>query len=441
MSDEGSRRRPARVTRRQLVGGMGAATFGGVLVGGAGGFLGGRSTESQAATTGKGQPIALGVLAPVTGAAAGDGQEMVRGIKLGVAEVNAGGGVGGRPLRFELLDAKDQTPEIMTSAMRKFVADRVAAVFAPFITYTNVELPIIGRSRIPTFHVNTFQGNVDFAVSHGYRNIFQGCPSEIWYAAGFVDVVNRLIAQKQWTPRNKTVAIVSSNDAYSISIARRFRADVQKLGWRIVQFDTYTVPQSEWGSTLTRIRATDPDIVFHSDYFAGDEASFIKQFAQSPTKSLVYQQYAPSIPEYLKLAGSAANGVLWATTTGTIVGDDLGKRFVAEYQKAYHQPPGLANAGGQRDLVRLWAQAAAMAPDPFEYDRVGDNVRLMVFRGVNGTYKLGPAQQTNLPYPAKVKDPSLGQPLLTFQIQNGKQVLISPDPYINGRYQTPPWLR
>ena len=433
-------RRPKQVSRRELVGGMGAAAFGGVLAGGAGGFFGGRSTSSEASTTGEGEAIKIGVLAPVTGAAAADGQEMVRGIRLGVAEVNAGGGVGGRPLKVELLDAKDQTPEIMTSSMRKFVADRVGAIFAPFLTYTNVETPIVGRAKIPLFHVNTFQGNVDFAVKNGYRNIFQLCPSEIWYASGFIDVMQRLIDAGKFQPRKKTVAVVSSNDAYSISIARTFRKVVEKLGWKVVQFDTYTVPQSEWGSTLTRIRKNDPDVIFHSDYFVGDEASFIKQFAEAPSRSLVYQQYAPSIPEYLKLAGKSANGVLWATTTGTIVDDDLGQRFVAAYKKAYNQEPGLANAGNQYDGVKLWATAAAIASDPLDYDEVGDHVRNMALRGVNGTYKLGPDQQTNYPYPAKVKDPSLGEPLLTFQIQDGKQVLIGPDPYTKGEFKLPDWL-
>jgi branched-chain amino acid transport system substrate-binding protein len=324
--------------------------------------------------------------------------------------------------------------------MRKFVADRVGAIFAPFLTYTNVETPIAGKAKVPLFHVNTFQGNVDFAVKNGYRNIFQLCPSEIWYATGFIDVMQRLMAGGKFKPRNKTVAVVSSNDAYSISIARTFRKDVTALGWKVIQFDTYTVPQSEWGSTLTRIRANNPDVVFHSDYFVGDEASFIKQFAEAPSKSLVYQQYAPSVPEYLKLAGKAANGVLWATATGTIVDDDLGQRFVAAYRKAYNQEPGLANAGNQYDGVKLWAQAAGLASDPLVYDEVGDHVRYMVVRGVNGAYKLGPDQQTNLPYPAKIKDPSLGQPLLTFQIQDGKHVLIGPDPYTNGEFQIPSWL-
>jgi branched-chain amino acid transport system substrate-binding protein len=437
---EGSGRPPAGVSRRQLVGGIGAAGFGGLIAGGAGGFLVGRSGDDEAATDDRKAPLKIGALIPVTGYAAADGREMLRGLKLGVADVNRNGGVGGRRLEVSLLDAKDQTPEIMTSAMRKFVAEQVAAVFSPYITYTNVETPIVGRAGTPTFHVNTFQGNVDFAVKKGFKNIFQTCPSEIWYAQGFIDVMTGLVKAGKFTPRDKTVAIVSSNDAYSISISRTFRRNLEKFGWRVVQFDTYTVPQNEWGAVLTRIRKNDPDVVFHSDYLVGDEASFIKQFAQAPTRSLVYQQYAPSVPEYLELAGGAANGVLWATASGTITDDDLGKRFVQLYREAYDAEPGFSIAGLEFDAVHLWALAAGVASDPMNFDEVGDNVRTMVVRGVNGGYKLGPDQQVNMPYPAFTKDPSLGAPLLTFQIQDGKQVLISPDPYPNGEFQPPSWL-
>jgi branched-chain amino acid transport system substrate-binding protein len=437
---EGSGSRQEGVSRRQLVGAMGGAAFGGVIAGGAGGLLIGGSSDSETSTGGRGAPLKVGALVPVTGYAAADGREMLRGLKLGVADVNRNGGVGGRPLELSLLDAKDQTPEIMTSSMRKFVTDRVAAVFSPYITYTNVETPIVGRAGTPTFHVNTFQGNVDFAVEKGFKNIFQTCPSEIWYAQGFLDVMTGLVKAGKFTPRDKTVAIVSSNDAYSISISRAFRRSVQKFGWRVVQFDTYTVPQNEWGAVLTRIRKNDPDVVFHSDYLVGDEASFIKQFAQAPTRSVVYQQYAPSVPEYLELAGAAADGVLWATASGTITDDDLGKRFVGLYRDAYDAEPGVSIAGLEYDAVRLWALAAGIASDPMAFDEVGDNVRTMVVRGVNGGYKLGPDQQVNMPYPAFTKDPSLGAPLLTFQIQDGKQVRVSPDPYANGEFQPPSWL-
>jgi branched-chain amino acid transport system substrate-binding protein len=439
MTDE-EPRRPKRVTRKQLINGMGAATFSGVVAGGAAGFFGGRSSTSQAATGVKGKPITVGVLAPVTGASAGDGQEMVRGLRLGAARMNAGGGVGGRPVQISLLDAKDQPPDVMTAAMRNFASAHVAAVFAPFVTYTNVDLAIIGPTKIPTIHVNTFQGNVDFAVKHGFKNIFQGCPSEIWYAHGFTAVLDSLIKAGTYKPRSHTVSIVTSNDAYSTSIAQTLRNDLGKLGWNVVSYDSYTVPQSDWGGVLTRIRAKNPDLIFFSSYFPGDEASFIKQFAQAPTKSLVYQQYAPSVPEYRQLSGAASNGVLWATTTGSILSDQIGSSFRDAYVKAYHQQPGLANAGGQFDVIQLWGQAAAMAPDPFDYDAVTQNIANMTYRGVNGSYKMGPTAQTCLPYPAYFKDPSVGMHLLTYQIQDGKQVIISPEPYTTGTYQAPSWL-
>lgn len=429
------------VTRKQLVRGMGAATFGSLIAGGAAGFLGGQSAQGAETSGGEGEPVTVGALLPVTGAAAGDAQEQLRGLKLGAKEINDAGGIGGRPIRIEVQDAKDQAPNVMTAAMRKFVGDGVAAIFSPFLSYTNIETPIVGKAKIPLFHINTFQGNVDFAVKNGYTNIFQCCPSETWYATGFSAVVDDLIAQRRFTPRKKTAAIVTANDAYSSSVASTFRKNIEKAGWNVVQYDTYTPPQADWGGVLARIRKNDPDVIFQSDYLPGDEASFIKQFAQAPTRSLVYQLYAPSVPEYLELAGSAADGVMWATTTGTIFDDDLGKRFRDAYREAYGEEPGRSNAGGNYDMIRLWAQAAALASGPYEYDEVGANVRTQVYRGVNGAYRLGPTQLTCRPYPAAERDPSLGMVLQTYQIQDGKQVLVSPDPYTTGSFREPSWLR
>jgi len=438
MTDEPTRR-PVRVTRRQLVAGMGSATFGGLLAGGAAGFFGGRSGEDAEASGGKGKPITVGALLPVTGAAAGDAQEQLRGLKLGAKQINDAGGIGGRPIEIQVQDARDQAPNVMTAAMRKFVGDRVAAIFSPFLSYTNIETPIVGKARIPLFHINTFQGNVDWAKKNGYDSIFQCCPSETWYATGFRAVMDELIAAGRFTPRSRTAAIVTGNDAYSASVASTFRKDIEKAGWKVVQYDTYTAPQADWGGVLARIRSKDPDVIFQSDYLPGDEASFIKQFAQAPTRSLVYQLYAPSVPEYLELAGKAGDGVMWATTTGTMFEDELGRRFFDDYRRAYGEDPGRSNAGANYDMIRLWAQAAALASSPFAYDEVAANVRTQVFRGVNGAYVLG-EQLTCLPYPAAIRDPSLGMALQTYQIQDGKQVRISPEPYTTGEFQEPSWL-
>jgi branched-chain amino acid transport system substrate-binding protein len=433
------------MTRKDFLRGVGAAGAGGLVVGGVAGFLGGRASDSTTTTPAEAstskQPLVIGSGSPVTGPYAGDGQQMIRGQQLAVADINAAGGVLGRPLKLAVLDTQAQQPDVMKSVLQKFVSENVAAIFVPFTTYTSVEFPVVAQAGIPMFHVNTWHGNVDFVKQHGIKNIFQGDPSETWYGPGFVGLVGDLISKKTWTPSSKTMAIVTSNDPYSLNISKTFQSGMEKLGWKSTMFQQFTAPQADWSATLVKIRSQPPGIVFFSDYAAGDEASFIKQFRQSPTQSLVYQQYAPSIPQYLQLAGSAANGVVWSTVVGILQNDPIADPFNAAFQAKFNAAPGFSNAGDQYDLVHIWAQAVSEAGDPYAFAKVNKIVKGTVYRGVCGTYHFPDDYLTCYPYPDKTKDPSLGMPHLTFQIQNGKQVLISPEPYATGSFQLPGWLK
>jgi branched-chain amino acid transport system substrate-binding protein len=435
-SDSGS------ISRRDLLRGLGVGA-GGLVVGGAGGYFTGHSSSnsSNSASLAKGKPIVIGSGSPVTGFYSSDGQNMVRGQQLAVKEINARGGVLGHPLQLSVLDTQNQQPDVMSNVFRKFVSESVAAVFAGFTTYSSVEFPIIGDAGMPMFHVNTWHGNVDFVKQHGITNIFEGCPTEIWYGPGLAQTVEGLVSKKLWQPSaKKTVAIITSNDPYSLSIAKSFQSNITRLGWKVTMFQQFTVPQADWTATLVNIRADPPDIIFFSDYSAPDEASFIKQFSRSPTQSLVYEQYAPSVPAYLQLAGSAANGVLWSTVIGVVEGDAISNKFTAAFEKKFGAPPGYGNAGDQYDLVYIWANAAAEAGDPYDFKKVNEIIKNTVYRGVCGAYSWPDDYLTTYPYPDHTKDPSLGMPHLTYQIQNGKQVLIGPEPYGTGSFQLPPWL-
>lgn len=443
----GSEGRSGRgVSRRKFLQGATTAGVGGLVVGGVGGFAGGRASNSStttSATGGSTEPILIGSASPVTGPFAGDGQQMVRGQQLAVGEINAAGGLLGRELQLQILDSKAQEPDVMKNVFQKLVSQSVAAVFAGFTTYTSVEYPIVAEAGMPMFHVNTWHGNVDYVKEHQIKNIFQGDPTEEWYGPGFVVLVSDLINSGAWEPSAKSLFVVTSNDPYSLNIAKTFQDGMQKQGWKSEGFEEFTVPQADWTGVLVKIRAANPGIVFFSDYTAGDEASFMKQFIQSPTKSLVYQQYAPSVPEYVDLAGDAANGVLWATVVGVLAGDARAKTFADAFEQKFGRPPGFSNAGDQYDLVKLWAQAAATAGDPYAFDRVNEIITDSVYRGNCGSYtfNLDPGGNTCMPYPDFTPDPSIGLAHLTFQIQDGEQVLISPDPYTTGEFQLPDWLK
>ena len=416
------------VSRRNFLTGIGAAGVGGLVVGGVGGYLlapddSGSSGTGNAAS---GQPIKVGLVAPVTGPYSGDGQEMSRGAQLGVDAVNANGGVAGRPLELVTADVSDLSPEAYVKAAQRLTGqEKVAAVFSGYCSNDSSEFRTYADAGVPMFHFNTLQDNVDYVANNSIDNIYEGCPTEIWYGRGFVPLMQSWIDAGQWTPSSKSAAVVTSNDPYSISIANTLSADIKKAGWTVPIFEQVTAPTADWGPVLSKIRANPPGLVFVTDYIAGDLASFAKQFATAPTPSLLYQQYGPSIPEYIQLAGDAANGVIWSTTIGTLP-DKLGQDFLALYKQKFNAEAGLSQAGGQYDIIRMWSGVAALAGDPYDYAKVNTMMKKAIFRGVNGTYTFEAKELVVPPFPDKIDDTSLAMAHLTYQIQDLKQVPISP---------------
>lgn len=431
------------MTRREFVqvAGVGVA---GLAVGAVGAFTIANVTGGGSGSGSSGGTIKIGSASPITGAYSGDGNEMVRGQQMAVDEINARGGIAGKQLELVTADVGDFTNEAFVNAFQRLAEqEKVAAIFAGYTTTSSVEFEVNAKTGVPLFHLNTLEANVKPVRDNyaKYGMIFQGDPTEVWYGKGFAPFIVKLIDTGAWTPSSKTVAIITSDDPYSISIAEQFRDAMKALGWEITLYEQVTSGTVEWGPTLTKIRATPPGLIFNTDYIPADLAAFMKQFVPNPTPSLVYQQYGPSIPEYLDLAGEAANGVLWSTVIGTLP-DAIGKEFLAAYEKKFNAKAGLSQAGGQYDLVRLWANAVAMSGgDAYNFQAVRDYVLAnKTFRGVSGGFGWNPTENTVRPYPDEVNDPGIAMPHMTYQIQDLQQVLIDPVPYVQGEFKLPPWM-
>ena len=111
----------------------------------------------------------------------------------------------------------------------------------------------------------------------------------------------------------------------------------------------------DWTPTLTRLRNDPPSVIAMCDGIVGDDALFIKQFSELPTKSLIYQVFTPSTPEYFDVTGDAANGVIWSTVIG-LLPDKIGTDFRARYRERWNgEEPSFGAAGPIYDEVQMWA--------------------------------------------------------------------------------------
>ena len=435
------------MTRREVVvtGGAGIA---GLVIGGLGGYAlapkSSTSTTETATTTA--EPLHIGGAYPLTGALAGDGADGRNGAEMAIAEINAAGGILGRKVVLDVVDLEDLSADKVVSAFQSLINKKVSFMTMPYADAALAEFPVIAKSKIPFFHADTLYAASEYVAEDlaNRNNIFQIDPSELPYGSGLVGYLTALEESGAWVPKKKTVAIIQTSNPYALNIAKSFKAEGAKAGWTVTLEETINPPLAEWGPVLAKIRANPPDLIMNLDYYMADLASFTKQFAASPTQSLLFEQYGPSVPAYLDLAGDAANGVLWSTDIG-LVPDAIGDDWSARYEQMYNVKPGLSTAPGQYDGVMLYRTAVSVAGDPADFAKVNAQIANTIYRGVCGGYMFNPENLTVHSYPGtglqQTNDAGLGQPLLTFQIQDLNQVLVAPDPYTKGAFKMPPWMK
>jgi branched-chain amino acid transport system substrate-binding protein len=308
-------------------------------------------------------PIPIGAAIPLTGWAAADGLEIRRGLEMAWDEVNAAGGILGRPVRLVVEDTKDMGAENVSSAVQRLL-DRhgVHAIVNGYNTGALCsEYDAVADAGICYVHHNT-------DISHHraieknpqkYFGIFMGDPAEYWYGEGLLHYLNQLHKSGQWTPANRKIAVVAGSQNYSIVIADAIRGKAKQYGWDISLYETVAVPISEWGPTLAKLRADNPAVIAVTHFLPQDLARFMLQFAPRPTNSLVYMQYGPSLAAFREIGGAATNGVLYSTVIATLQ-DEIGKDFTQRYRKRFGPNASALVAGMPYDSAHYFAVAAGL---------------------------------------------------------------------------------
>ena len=436
------------ISRRQFVTGAGTIGAGALVVGGVAGGLIGRGTAPDnsggggAASSGaSGKPYLIGSPYPTTGPYAADGDQMKNGSQLAIDEINAAGGIAGRQIKRVIVDCKIDSPEGVTSAFNSLVSQKVDAIVGGYVQVDAPTYDIVPPYGAPYLHGNTLQSGVDKvkADPKKYHMMFNVDSTEVWYGRGFPDFVDFLV-KSGFKPPKKTFTAIQGDIVYSQTIAAAGVEAMKKAGWTTNPNQKVVTPVSEWGPVIRSLQSDQPGIVFNAHPAPADQAAFMKQFVANPTNSLVYLQYGPSIPQFLKLAGSAANGIVWSTVVGNL-GDDLGQSFNKRYEDKYGEPPGHDQAPQGYDTVHILANAWAQVGDARDFPAVCDAIRTMRYRGVCGAYYMDNPGQFTLPYPDATDDPSLGMAHLFLQVQDGQHKIIYPKIYAEAKFQTPPWMK
>lgn len=388
------------------------------------------------------RPITIGTPLSLQGLAASDAREMMMSARLAVLEINAAGGVLGRPLALHEVSCDIGDPQSTMAAVQHLIDQEVDAVANG---YSAAEIQVqdkMAEYGAPYLHCATMEAMVDRVRHEPDRlsNVFQICPSDIGYGPRFIQFIDQLQASGQWKPHSSRVTIIQPKWSSMDIGLNQVEAMAERRGLKLDIIDDLPMKDMNWPDIMRRLHRLDPCAIFLAYYFPEENIAFLRNYLADPGRALIYTLYGPSVLAYREELGAAANGVIWATTTGRAP-SALDTRFEQAFRTTYGRAPGHSHAGLAYDRVHLLARAWQESGDPRGFASVTEALRRLPYRGVNGMYFMDNAGQSVTSPDMSTMDPTLSHPHLIFQIQQGQQKLLSPSGPQERAFQEPPWFR
>ncbi len=414
-------------SRRAVVAGLGATLAAPFVV-----------SSARAAASG---PIRFAIVAAQSGpAGVADHSDYINGAKLAVEELNAAGGANGREIKIELHDIDLLTLEGTQAAFRKVADSKPHAIGCAFTLIRIPALEALGDYKAPYLSGDTSFELVSFAKKNRdkYWNYFEVDPPEIYYGRMFPKFLDTLSEGGTWKPTNNKVHIIREQNNYNMVIADEVVKTLPSSKFKLAKITDIQFPVQDWGPVMQAIKDEGAGTIMLDYWVGAEEAAFCQQFVSDPVKgALVYIQYGPSQPEFLNIAGSAAEGFVWSTVLG-VYDDAQGAAFRKAYAAKHPGVIGLCYNGSAYDTVHILKNAWANV-SPEDFKAVADYVRTHVYRGVDGAVSLDNEYQAALHYPLQTTDLEKGMAQLYFQVQDGQHKIIQPSVLAQSKFRSFPW--
>ena len=381
--------------------------------------------------------VKIGVLAALTGGGAADGEETVRGATLALEEFQAAGGMPGHQFEIVTGDVRDQTADAVLSAVERLMNDSaIDYIMTGYASLSNFEIEFMREEGMPYLVAANSQQTREMVAPDpdAYWMVWSLTPTYDAYETEMLPVVEKLAAAGQITLKNKKLAIISSDNAYSKTIYNGLKKSFTGAGWEVTVDEM--IPSGEvndWRAFLAKVRQDPPDLLINTDWQPGNASTFITQFLEDPTDSLVFIQYGPSVPEFLDLTKDKATGVIYNLLGGHIPSIPRTQEILKKYEDRWGSEPGPYGVL-LYEMMQIYLDAAQKVGDPTDRRAMAKAVSETDKLVAGGRIVFDPA--THL---AVQGDDFI--PIQFYQIWEGERHMFYPPKWADGEFSKPPWMK
>jgi branched-chain amino acid transport system substrate-binding protein len=297
-----------------------------------------------------GEPVKIGFFMSVTGRDASFGEAALRGARLAIDDLNAAGGILGRPAQLVVEDNRSLPGESATAVKKLIGRDHVVALVGECASSRTLEAaPVAQAAGVPL---------VTPASTNPRVTAVGDCVFRVCFADPFQGAVLATYAWKNLGLR-RAALLVDSSASYSVGLAEVFSKTFASLGGEVVATQKYSGGDKDFRAQLTAIRGTQADAIFLPGYYV--EAGLAAQQARElGLKATLLGGDGFEAPQLLEIGGAALEGTFYSTHYSAESADPLSRRFVAAYTARHGAAP-VGLAALTYDSVQLIADAARRA--------------------------------------------------------------------------------
>jgi branched-chain amino acid transport system substrate-binding protein len=377
------------------------------------------------------KPIRVGFSIAQTGPLSSAGKSGLLGLQIWRDDVNARGGLLGRPVELVVYDDQSNpalTPGIYTKLMD---IDKVDLLVAPYATNPTAPIMPLVKQR-DRLLIGNFALDVNAQIRHDKYFNNQPWSSARDSAAPFLDLSRKLGA--------KTIAILAADAEFAQNLAGGIRQGLKEYGLEAIYDENYPPNTIDFSSMIRAIRARKPDVVFVASY-PSDSTAIIRAVNELGVGGsvklfgggMVGLQYAT----LMEALGSQLNGVVnyntWAperTMDFPGVRDFL-VRYQARARQANVDPLGFYLPPYDYAIGQLLEQAVA-ATKSLDHKVLAKYLRENELNTIVGPIRYGPTGEWAKARVVYVQFRGIADRNLDQFRNSGKQVIVAPDAYKTG---------
>ena len=206
-------------------------------------------------------PIRIGLGISLTGPLAANGKSALLAMKIWEEDINAKGGLLGRPVTLVYYDDQSNPSTVPGIYTKLLDIDKVDLIMGGYATNMLAPaMPIAIRKKKVLIGLFGVAVNSAFNYPGYFAMIPDGPDPKAAFAKGFFDAA---MAQN---PKPQTIAIVGADAEFSLNAMEGARINAKAAGLKIVYDKTYPPANTEFASIIRAIQATNPDLVFIGSY-------------------------------------------------------------------------------------------------------------------------------------------------------------------------------